>query len=138
MAKNRCCICYEKFTKENCTCNLCKSYIQNPEKEYFNEEYNTHLLKKKKYSFKCDTCSYRCCRSCINKMEKVEKNGVIKCPMCRQFAIKEYVKIYIVPEINTLFLCQNQRLTSFNKYVSTWKKGYWNDVGLPIIRKIFK
>jgi len=50
--------------------------------------------------------------------------------------IKEYIKQNIVPQINTLILSNDKRLVNLKVYQSTWKIGYWEDVGFPILDKV--
>ena len=137
-----CVICYEKLTKNNCNCEKCQIF-NNPDIPIITDtKINEHINKKEEYSFKCSTCNNVCCGVCFNKMYYRKNCSIVSCPICRQLAVKEYFKSNIMSHINTLGLLNKSKTKNkkmkriIEKYSDTWKEGYWNDTGIPLLNKI--
>lgn len=134
----KCYVCYENFINNNCNCPKC--IIFNTNVLNISNSIMTHHIRKIKYNFKCSICNKELCRECYNKISNY-KNIIIKCPYCRQLGVKEYFNNTVVKDINTLGFGnfspkQKNKLLKLNKYNKTWKIGYWNERGFPLIHKI--
>ena len=136
---DRCYICYEQFINNDCNCSKCVLF--NNSSVNVTNDIIIHNNRKAKYNFKCYICNKELCRECYYKISR-HQNIIIKCPYCRQPGSREYFKHNVVRDVNTLGFGhfstkQSQKLEKLkNKYSDTWKMGYWNNRGFPLIRKI--
>jgi len=99
----QCRICYENFTDQNCTCNLClPSDSDDEDRMYWNGLFYNHLRLKNK--IKCPQCLKAWCENCDKNM-KINSNNAyfwgitIKCPFCRY---KDHKKV-LLNELDSFF-----------------------------------
>ena len=132
-----CYICYEEFTKDNCNCTKCIEFNDKTVPIITDKNILNHNFRKKCYNFVCGTCNAEICMICHKNIKHHSRKTIINCPLCRDSGMKDYFKVNVLRDINTLGLHNNDpKLLKLNKYSSTWKDGYWNDIGIPLIKKV--